>query len=170
MGKEVLASFKPLVEFFSKGSTGKSTPGDVLDQELAGIRGIITTLRASQTGGKSVAGAAASAPLSGAAASGVAWGLGSMALGSTGGIGGQSAAPRTLSGSSGATLSAIKDLEDCVKSIEDQLQAKPVLLGGITFKSQSLTSAWLGANAPEAVGRSSSSSMHTRCSVWQRTR
>jgi hypothetical protein len=85
MGKEVLASFKPLVEFFSKWSTDKSTPCDVLDQVLAGIRGMIMTLRAGQTGGKSVAGATVTAPPSGAAASGVAWDLGSIALGSTGG-------------------------------------------------------------------------------------
>jgi hypothetical protein len=80
MGKEMLASFKPLVECFSKWSTGKSTPGDVLDQKLAGIRGMITALRAGQTGGKLVTGATATAPPSGGAASGVAWGLGSMAL------------------------------------------------------------------------------------------
>jgi hypothetical protein len=33
----------------------------------------------------------------------------------------------------GATSAAIKDLEDRVKSIEDQLQAKTVFLGEITF-------------------------------------
>jgi hypothetical protein len=142
MGKEVLASFAPLVAFFSKWSTGKSTPGDVLDQELAGIRGIITALRAGQASGKVAASAtpAASTP---AAASGVAWGIGAMGLGAAG------QGPIPSAGTTpGATAAALKDLEDRVKSIEDQLQAKTVSMGGIIFKSQTLTSAWLGANAP----------------------
>jgi hypothetical protein len=155
MGKDVLASFEPLVKFFSKWSTGKTTPGDILDQELAGIRGMLTTFRAAQGSGKVGPGAAAAPGMSLAAASRVAWSLGFMGLGTTGqgaagGNTGLNASQGAAMNTPGATLAAIKDLEDRVKSIEDQLRAKTVTLGGVIFKSQSLTSAWLGTHVPAA--------------------
>jgi hypothetical protein len=62
----------------------------------------------------------------------------------TGSTGGAHAAP------AGVVAATLQDLEDGVKSIEDQLQAKTVSMGGLIFKSQTLTKAWLGLNAPAA--------------------
>jgi hypothetical protein len=152
MSKEVLTSFQPVLDLFAKLSSNKSAPGDVLEQELKGIRASIVEVRATLAAGQ---GQAAGSPGPTGGAGGFSWGLGSMSLGATGlgtivGTTPGAAPDVNTPATTGVVSATLRDLEDRVKSIEDQLQAKTVKMGGLIFKSQTLTKAWLGVNGPVA--------------------
>jgi hypothetical protein len=151
---EVVASFQPIIALFSKLSSDKTVPGDILDKEIADIRREIAVVRNIVGTSDNITPAAA---LSGAAASGtigggVSWSLGSMSLGA-GTAGTPAQATRGLpekSGMASQVASAVKALEDRLQDVEDQLQAQTVNMAGLTFKSQILTRTWMTTHAPAA--------------------
>jgi hypothetical protein len=144
---DVLARFKPMIEMFSKYSSDKSKPGDLLDIKLANLRAEVNLLSQqikSGTGGPPLANPAQAA----APSTGVQWNLNSMSLG------GPSAPPQAQAGGgtqaapgSGVTVALLKLLEDRIKDLEERLQDKAVTIGVTTFNSQKFTKAWLAANA-----------------------
>jgi hypothetical protein len=147
---EVVASFQPIIALFSKLSSDKSTPGDILDKEIANIKSEIAAVR-NIVGGANNSASGGSGPQPGSATSGgVSWSLGSMSLGATAGATpGQSAGAATAnSAASGQVGATIKALEDRLQDVEDQLQAQTVNMAGITFKSQLLTRSWMTTHAP----------------------
>jgi hypothetical protein len=137
MGVEVMSAIQPLIGFFAMWSSDKSKAGDILVHELSKLKTEIAGLKA--------AGVASAAPVAAASTSGLgSWGLGGMSLG-----GGGAAAE---SGSSLTLMSRMTDLEDRVREIEEQLQAKSVFMGGINFKSLVTTRAWMLVNAAASGG------------------
>jgi hypothetical protein len=147
MGQEVLTSFQPVLDLFAKLSSSKAAPGDVLEQELAAIRVSLTAVQSTLASGQ----IASTGPGPTPGPPGFSSGLGSMSLGVTGQGAPIAPATEAASADAGAFSVTLLDLEDRVKSIEDQLRSKTVVMGGLTFKSQMLTRAWLGVNGP-AVG------------------
>jgi hypothetical protein len=150
MGQEVTTSFKPIIKLFSKFSSDKTAPGDLLDAELADIRKEMSDIKALVLLSTSGTGATASTNSGGTAGTGVSWNLGLMSLG----LGSSQAtqASTTHSTTTGVVqpMAQIKLLEARVQDIEDQLHSQTVSIAGLTFKSQLPTRAWMTMNAPAA--------------------
>jgi hypothetical protein len=92
---EVLASFQPIIGLFSKLSSDKSAPGDLLDKEIADIRSDIAVVRTVANAAAGLVPAPTTSPVAGPSG-GVSWSLGSMSLGAAGGSGSTQAAPTAV--------------------------------------------------------------------------
>jgi hypothetical protein len=150
MGQEVTTSFKPTIELFSKLSSDKTAPGDLLDAELANIRREMSDVKALVLSSTSGTGAAVSTNSGGAASTGVSWNLGSISLGLGSSQSTQASTIQSTTSGVVQPLAQIKSLEARVQDIEDQLHSQTVSIAGLTFKSQLLTRAWMTTNAPAA--------------------
>jgi hypothetical protein len=146
--QDVLTSFNRMIELFSKYSSDKTKPGDLLDSKLADLRAEVNLLtnqvRMGTRGPTFASPAQATAPTTGGQ-----WNLNDMSLGGPSGPpqpqGSTGTVPTTTG--EGVTIASLKLLEARIKGLEEQLQDKAVTMGVTTFKSQGFTKAWLTANA-----------------------
>jgi hypothetical protein len=139
----MIAELQPIFHLFSITSSCKTAPGDKYLAELNFVKAELQAVKqlaqaAPQTG------SSASAP----GARAVTWGMGTMNLAPVAPL----PSPAGTSGVAAPAMSTmlagrLKNLEDSVSSIEAQLIAESVELGGVSFPSRSATKAWLKIKA-----------------------
>jgi hypothetical protein len=127
-----LETFDPLIQWFSQHSSDKAKPGDKLTAQLDNLdMAVEDLLRATGVPKRTGSGQGG----------GVQWGLNQM------GLNAGSAPALAAAVSSGVSEAAFKDLQDQVKSLEDQMEDKRFEIGSVVFKSERDTMAWLLVNA-----------------------
>jgi hypothetical protein len=139
--EKTLESFAPFIDWFSEHSDDKATPGNLLTARLKRIENSIKTIE-----GKAGLSSGPGLSTSSGPARGVQWGISNMGLNS--GLTPAATGPNTgATGLTGASAAVLNDLQDRVKTLEDQMEDRRVEIGTVVFKSQGDTMAWLLANA-----------------------
>ena len=146
---EMLSSMHPIIEFFSKFSSAKNCPGDKIEDELNSLKVDVALLKTQTTGAPVSSGIGVQAYSN--SGSGVTWGVTGGSTPTSTGL----SAPMATNPSSRITVgieARLSTLETKLSSLEEQLIASRVDLGGQVFKSKHSTAAWLLVHAPSSEG------------------